>query len=214
MKSSILRSGVALACALGLAACGGGDGDLPLSGSVYGVSKDGTPVQLTKEGLVLQNNGGDDTVVPAPYTSFAFSKNVSTDDEFNITVKSRPSNTEKCEVNNAKARANYYTVQQISVICTVKSHRLVATVNGLTVGGLVLVNGTDRQPVPAGATSVEMASVTEDGAYGVTVLTQPQDLTNPNAPKKQVCTVTNGTGTMGDADSIGKVVVNCVADGT
>jgi hypothetical protein len=211
MKSSILRSGVALACALGLAACGGGDGDLPLSGAVYGVSKDGTPVQLTKEGLVLQNNGGDDTVVPAPYTSFAFSKNVSTDDEFDITVKSKPANVEKCEVNNAKARANYYTIQQISVVCTVKSHRLVATVNGLTVGGLVLVNGTDRQSVPAGATSVEMASVTEDGVYGVTVLNQPQDLTDPNNPKKQVCTVSNGSGIMGANDSIGTVVVNCAA---
>jgi hypothetical protein len=209
MKSSILRSGVALACALGLAACGGGDGDLPLSGNVYGVSKDGVPVQLTKAkgDLVLQNNGGDDTVVPAPYTQFAFSKNVSTDDEFNITVKEWPSNIEKCEVNNPKARANYYTVQQISVICTVKSHKLVVSISNLTSDGLVLVNGTDRQTVPAGKTSVEMASVSEGSPYGVTVLT------NPTKPNVQVCTVSKGSGIMGDTDSIGTVEVTC-ASGT
>ena len=42
MKSSILRAGVvALACALGLSACGGGSGDLYLTGSVLNVTKDG-----------------------------------------------------------------------------------------------------------------------------------------------------------------------------
>lgn len=195
MKSLILRSGVALACALGLAACGGGDGDLDLGGAVYGV---------TKDGLVLQLNGGNDTAVVAPYTSFYFSQRIATDDEFNVTVKSIPSNTEKCEVTNPKARANYYTTQQVYVQCTLKTHRLQVAVNGLTGSGLVLVNGTDRQTAAAGATSVEMANVTQDAPYGVTILTQPAG---------QSCTVANGTGTMGAEDLLGKVVVNCAASG-
>jgi hypothetical protein len=196
MKSSILRAGVvALACALGLSACGGGSGDLYLTGAVYNV---------TKDGLVLQNNGGNDTPVTTPYSSFQFNSRVSTDDQFNVTVKSIPSNAEKCTVNNGKARANYYTIAQISVTCTIKLHKLTASIKNLTGSGLVIVNGADRHDVPVGTASVDMAQVGEDGAYGVTVLTQPAG---------QTCTVSggssgNGSGIMGATDDT-TVTVTC-----
>jgi len=198
MKSSILRAGVvALACALGLSACGGGSGDLYLAGAVYNV---------TKDGLVLQNNGGNDTAVVAPYTSFQFDNRVSTDDQFNITVKSIPSNANACVVNNGKARANYYTIGQISVTCSIKQHALTANIQGLTGSGLVIINGADRHDVPAGTTTVPMATVNEDGAYGVTVLTQPSG---------QTCTVSGGStgtgsGTMGATEDT-TVTVTCAA---
>lgn len=192
MKSSILRAGVALACALGLAACGGGSGDLPLTGYVTGVNKDG---------LVLQNNGGHDVAVVAPYTSFQFNDNVSTDDEFNVTVKAMPSNIESCTVDYGKARANYYTIAQIQVRCSVKLHGLAVTINGLRNSGLVLVNGSDRQEVAAGETTHTMANVPEDAPYGVAILTQPAN---------QTCTVANGSGTIGATDiGPGKIVVSC-----
>jgi len=197
MKSSILRAGVvALACALGLSACGGGSGDLYLAGAV---------VNVTKDGLVLQNNGGDDTAVVAPYTSFQFGNRVSTDDQFNITVKSIPSNANECVVNNGKARANYYTIGQISVTCSIKQHALTANIVGLTTSGLVIINGADRHDVPAGTQTVQMATVNEDGAYGVTVLQQPSG---------QACTVSgggganNGTGTMGATETT-TVTITC-----
>ena len=63
MKSLTLRSSVALACALTLAACGGGGGNLLLSGNVYG---------LTRDGLVLQNNGGAPYVISPSMGTFAF----------------------------------------------------------------------------------------------------------------------------------------------
>ena len=196
MKSSILRAGVALACALGLSACGGGDGDLYLSGAVYNV---------TKEGLVL-TNGGDEVKVESPFTSFQFANRVSTDDAFDIKVKAIPSNASSCTVNNGKARANYYTIYQISVTCTIKTHPLTVKVNGLTTSGLVVVNGADRKDVPVGTTKVDMTPVYEDGAYGVTVLTQPSG---------QTCTVTGGdtntgAGTMGAAEAGEEVTVTCV----
>lgn len=197
MKSSILRAGVvALACALGLSACGGGDGDLYLTGTITGV---------TKDGLVLTNNGGDDLAVLTPYTSFQFGTRVSTDDQFNVQVKSLPSNNQTCVVNNPTARANYYTIAQISVTCTIKQHALTVAVNNLTTSGLVIVNGTDRHDVVAGDTKVTMANVYEDGAYGVTILQQPTG---------QTCTVSGGdngkgSGTVGATDLIGNVVVTC-----
>ena len=198
MKSSILRAGVvALACALGLSACGGGSGDLYLTGAVYNV---------TKDGLVLTNNG-EDLAVTTPYTSFQFNNRISTDDQFNITVKAVPSNVEKltdCTVNNGKARANYYTIAQISVTCTIRKRALTASINNLTTSGLVLVNGADKQTVAAGTPSVAMAGVNEDGPYGVTILQQPAG---------QTCTVSgggngNGSGTMGATEGT-TVTVTC-----
>jgi hypothetical protein len=210
MKSSILRAGVvALACALGLSACGGGSGDLYLAGAVYNV---------TKDGLVLQNNGGDDTNVVAPYTSFQFGNRVSTDDQFNITVRKKPDNADSCVVNNGKARANYYTIGQISVTCTIKQHALTVNVVGLTTSGLVIINGADRHDVsagkdPAGTQTVPMASVSEGAAYGVTVLQQPTGQTctvtggyiDPNKPGD----VGNGTGIMGKTDTT--VTISCAS---
>jgi hypothetical protein len=197
MKSSILRAGVvALACALGLSACGGGSGDLYLTGTVSNV---------TKDGLVLQNNGGDDTPVTTPYTSFQFNNRVSTDDQFNVTVKSIPSNTSECHPINGKARANYYTIAQIAITCTIIQHPLTASIKNLTGSGLVIVNGSDRHDVPAGTASVPMATVYEDGAYGVSVLQQPTG---------QTCTVSggssgNGSGVMGSATEGVTVTVTC-----
>lgn len=201
MKSTILRSGVALACAMSLAACGGG-GDLYLQGAVSGV---------TEDGLVLQNNGGNDTAVTVDsatgyYDMFQFSNRVTTDDTYNITVKSKPSNVEDCTVNNASGHANYYTIQQISVVCTAKQHHLFVNVAGLTTDGLELVNGNDSLPVPAGSTKVQMKDVSQDSPYGVKVLKQPNG---------QTCTVTGGNGTANNgsgkvgADDITNVTVTC-----
>jgi hypothetical protein len=198
MKSSILRaSAVSLACALVLSACGGGSGDLTLGGAVQNV---------TKDGLVLQNNGGNDTAVVAPYTSFQFTNRVSTDDQFNITVKSIPSNASECHVNNGKARANYYSIYQVSVACTIKQHALTVTVNNPTGVGITIVNGSDKKDVAADTkpVSVSMSPVNEDGPYGITVL---------NPPAGHTCTVTggssgNGSGIMG-SDETTTVTVTC-----
>jgi len=193
MKSSILRAGVALACALGLAACGGGDGDLLLQGTIYG--------GVTKDGLILVNNGGDDLAIPANATAFQFSKAISTDDEFDITVKQYPSNVKTCTITNGKARANYYTIAQVSIVCEIKTHPLVVKIQGLTTSGLTLVNGTDSKEVPAGATTQAMNPVYEDGAYGIAILKQPSG---------QTCSVANGTATMGSTDeNNNNVVVTC-----
>jgi hypothetical protein len=197
MKSSIQYAGAALACALALSACGGGSGDLPLTVSILG--------GVTKEGLVLRNEGnGDEVAVPAGAGAVQFSKFLSTDDEFNIVDKSRPSNVEKCTINNGKARANYYTVYTTkpTVFCTIKTHPLSVEIRGLTDAHLVLVNSSDRQVVAANATHVDMAPVPEDGPYVVSVLPQPETDT-------QLCTISGGTGTMSATGPSTAPVVTC-----
>lgn len=193
MKSSFLRAGVAVACALALSACGGGAGDVYLSGSVSGV---------TKDGLVLQNNGGSDLTVPPGASMFTFTQLIGVDSDYNVTVKSSPSNA-SCAVTNGKGNANGFNVSSVVVTCTIFTHALGGTISGLTGNGLVLVNGADRVPVDAGKLSFNMAPVQEDAPYGITVLQQPAG---------QSCSVANGTGTMLKAD-INNVKITCVPTG-
>ena len=192
MKSSYLRAGAALACALALSGCGGGDGDMVLGGYFYGV---------TKPGLVLTNNGGSDLeVIPnaSGTGQFVFKDLVETDSNYNVQVKSKPSNAERCEVARNTGRVAF-DILTVEVVCVINRHELQGTISGLTGSGLVLVNGSDKVEVAAGATSFSMAKVSEDANYGIVILTQPAN---------QTCTVANGIGKMG-ANDVTNVAVSC-----
>jgi hypothetical protein len=200
MKSSYLRVGAAaLACALGLSACGGSSGQLLLGGYVSG---------LTKETLVLQNNGGQDyALTPSALGAsgeFFFPDLVEVDSQYNVTVKSWPTNVEKCDVTNGSGRSAF-NITTVLISCQLKTHALGGTVTGMsTTSPLVLVNGTDKVTVnptstPGTPVTFSMTKVGEDQNYGITVLTNPAD---------RSCTVTNASGTMLNAD-IGNVTVTC-----
>lgn len=190
MKSSYLRAGVALACALGLAACGGGGGEIYLGGSVVG---------LTKDGLVLQNNGGSDLTVPAGASSFVFKDLIRTDSNYNVTVKSQPSNA-SCVVQGGTGNSGAFNVNSVVVVCTTFTHALGGTVSGVAGGDVVVVNGSDKVTIHPGDTTFQMAKVAEEAPYGLTILSQPAGLS---------CNIANGVGKMGTTD-IGNVQVNCV----
>ena len=206
MKNLYLRSAVALACALGLAACGGDDdGTYALQGAVYGVNT---------TGLVLQNNGGQDLVVEPNANSFVFPQLLANNDGFNVTVKSAPANAQKCEVLSGKGTANAYNgTGNISVVCTLNPHNVSGTVSGNTTGDMVLINGSDRITVaanvstftftrdnPADAGKTKIGTVGEGNPYGIQVLTPPPGRT---------CTVEKGTGTILKID-VTDVKVTCV----
>jgi hypothetical protein len=198
MKSSILRTGLALACAVSLASCGGGNtGTLYLAGTFSGV---------TVDGLVLQNNGGADLTVagvsPGGSGSFQFKDLVPSDSIYNVTVKARPSNTESCSVANGSGNTGLYSVGTVVVTCVIFTHKLEGTVTGLGTPTtntndqkLVLINGSNQVTVtPAadgGNVTFAMAPVSQDYPYGITVLFQPTG---------KACTVTNGIGKMGTVD--------------
>jgi hypothetical protein len=192
MIRSPLRAGIALACALSLSACGGGDGDLYVSGSATGV---------TKPGLVLTLNGGGDLAVNQN-GGFIFTELVETDARYEVKVKSVPPNVEKiedCVVTNGTGRA-VFNVTNVFVTCTIRQWALGGSIVGLgDAAGLELVNGNDRVVVPANATTFQMAKVSEESPYGITVLKQPAGRT---------CTVENGSATM-QAGNVTNVVVRC-----
>ncbi len=192
MKSLYLRTGaVALACALGLSACGGSSGQLLLGGTVYGVSKDS---------LVLQNNGAHDVTITSSGTYY-FNDLIGIDEQYHVTVKSWPSNVDHCDVANATGRSAFNVVN-VDVNCVLKTHNISASISGLNgATGLVVVNGTVSVPVPADNTSFPLGKIGEDQPYGFAVLTQPAG---------RICSITNGSGTMGTTD-ISNVAISCVS---
>ena len=198
MKSSYLRAGV-LACAVALSACGGSGDDVLVGGTIYG---------LTKDGLVLQINGGSDQTLVANTSSFYFE--TKSDAAFEITVKANPSNATCAVVSGGKGTTSTFNLSNVIVQCATTTHKLGGTVTGLgNATGLILTNGYDQQAVAPSApaadgsyppAAVNFAPVAEEAPYGVTVLKQPQG---------KVCAVANGIGTMGTTD-ITTLQVNCV----
>jgi hypothetical protein len=195
MKKTYLRAGVAaMACALGLSACGGSSGDLVLGGYISG---------LTKETLVLQNNGAHDyAVTPATLGAnglFYFPDLVGVDEQYNVTVKSFPSNVDHCDVANGSGRSAF-NITTVSITCVLKSHSLGGNVSGLTGGSLVVVNGNDKKEILADGSFTMPTKVGEDVPYGISILSKPDNLT---------CTVANGSATMGTTD-VANVAISCV----
>src|SRR4051812_16867133 len=81
----------------------------------------------------------------------------------------------------------------------VPAHSLGGTVSGLTTSGLVLANGTDTLSVSTGATRFRLpAGLVSGTAYSITVQSQPAG---------QICSIANGSGTMGSADMANTVIV-------
>jgi hypothetical protein len=208
MMRSILRTSVALACAVSLASCGGGNtGTLYLAGTYTGV---------TVDGLTLQNNGGADLAIPGiagGSGSFQFKDLVPSDSIYNVTIKKDangkeilPSNVESCTVTNGSGNTGLYSVGSVLLACTIKTHALTGKVTGLGTGTVVVINGANQVSVTGTGDGVvmdlTMAPVSEAYPYGITVLTQPTGKT---------CTVVNGVGTMGTAN-IDTVRVNCAAN--
>ena len=190
MKSLTLRASVALACALSLAACGGGSGNLLLGGTVS---------NLTREGLVLQNKGGTPLTVAPGSPTFAFPDLLKNDEDFEVTIKSAPPSAD-CTVVNGKGRTGAFNITTVQVNCVTHTYGLSGNISGLgDAEGLVLNNGDDRVTVEKNKTTFSMAKVAEGSLYGITVLVQPTGRT---------CSVQNGTGAMGAAN-VTNVQVTC-----
>lgn len=202
MKNLYLRSAVALACALSLAACGGDDnGTMQLGGTVDGV---------TIAGLVLQNKGGPELKVEPYASTFVFPDLIAGNTEYDITFKSTPSNA-TCKMTNGKGKSSAYNIPLISVNCTLKPHDVKGRIVGLTNGPLVIINGTYRLSIPANKTDFNLrvdakventlvpGQVGETQAYGLSVLQQPPGLT---------CRIDNAVGVMGTAD-VDNILITC-----
>ena len=165
MKNLYLRSMLAAACAVTLAACGGSGGNLYLSGQVS---------NLAKDGLILLNDG-ERLSVPAGQTSFVFTKLIKTDDRYDISIAQQPKGA-VCHITNGSGKATSYSASTAVVSCETNTYPLTGTITGLTAGGLRLVMGPNGTSPLAGTNSYTFEKVADGAKYGITVLTQPTGL--------------------------------------
>lgn len=187
MKAQLIGAAVLAAT---LAACGG------KASFVVGGRIDG----LSNQGLVLQLDGGNDLPVASGATSFSFPNSISYGTEYKVTIKTQPEHM-TCSVANPTGSAGHTTSINVVIGCQQNSYTLGGSVSNLNADGLVIVNGGNGTlSVVKGATSFTMGGTIPVGtAYGLSVY---------NHPTGQTCTITNGSGVMGDANR-NNVQVNC-----
>ena len=162
----------------------------------------GTVVGLQGSGLVLQNNGADD--LAASDGQFTFRSELASGATYNVTVKTQPSNpNQACSVTNARGTIGASDVSNVVVSCSASDFTVGGTVRNLEGTGLVLRNnGGDDVTIDASGTFVFDTALPTGARYDVTVATQPR---NP----EQTCTVSNGSGFVGDGN-VTNIVVDCV----
>ncbi|MBX3688240.1 reprolysin-like metallopeptidase, partial [Dokdonella sp.] len=164
----------------------------------------GTISGLLGSGLSLQINGGS----PVPMSSngpYSFPPLVD-GSPYHVRVVGQPSGpTQSCSVANYHGTLDGASVNNVDVTCTggPATYSVGGNVSGLTGAGLVLwLNaGAQSLPVSANGAFTFPTGLLGGANYAVTVGTQPAG---------QLCSVSNGSGTIGSAN-VTNVAVSCAA---
>lgn len=149
----------------------------------------GNVTDLNSNGLVLQNNGGDDLNILFS-GGFSFSTPLVDTSTYAVTVSAQPNDPiqQTCSVINGSGTLAGSNVTDVSVECITNTYTIGGAVAGLTGSGLVLQNNaSDDLPIPADGPFNFSTPLDDGSSYTVTVSTQP---VTPN----QNCAVTNGNG--------------------
>jgi hypothetical protein len=167
----------------------------------------GTVSGLAGTGLSLSLNAGAQTLPVGANGSFTFPTGLANGAAYAVTVGTQPSTpAQTCTVGNGSGNIAGANVTNITVTCATnppQTYSVGGNVSGLGGSGLVLSLNAGAQTLPVSANgSFTFPTALADGsAFAVTVLTQP---TSPI----EVCTVTNGSGTIAGANVTG-VTVTC-----
>lgn len=185
------KPALALALLHVLTACGGA-GDATVGGTLSGL-----PTSAT---VTLQNNGGDNLVVSAN-GRYWFGSLLASGKAYAVTVLVQPVGA-SCSVSNASGTIDSVgnDITNADVACTATAS-VTGTVSGLASGtSVTLVNGSLSLAVASNGAFAFPGVLQPGAAYAVTVGVQPVG---------QICTVTNGTGTVVSGTATG-IVVTCV----
>lgn len=158
---------------------------------------------LLGQGLVLQNNGGDDLTQNADGT-FAFATKLGGGAAYAVTVKTQPTTpSQTCAVANGTGTVGAADVSNVAVTCTTDTFTVGGNVSGLPAGTSVVLtnNGGDDLTQNADGAFTFATKVASGAAYEVAVKTQPTGA---------FCGVASGSGNVTDA-AISNVAITCVA---
>jgi hypothetical protein len=153
--------------------------------------------------VVLANQGADELVVTTNGT-FVFAGRVQAGLAYAITVKTQPEG-QTCAVSNAEGVASA-NVSDVSVRCSdlpAARYTVGGTITGLPAGGKVVLQnrGGDDLAVTANGGFTFPSALASGAPYAVSV---------KSAPDAQTCAVSNGAGTIGQAN-VSAVQVTCAA---
>ena len=162
----------------------------------------GTVSGLAGTGLVLRDNGSDDLVVSAN-GSFTITTGLPGGAAYSVTVVSQPSSpSQSCVVTAGSGTVATGDIKTVMIDCTTNSYTVGGMVSGLTGEGLVLRdNGRDELAVIANGPVRFATPLAAGAAYEITIMSQP-------ASPPQICNVTRGSGTVGDAN-VTSIVIAC-----
>jgi len=200
--AAVLKTTLFISLVAWLAGCGGGGGGggAPVLPATYTIG--GTVSGLaTGNTVVLQNNGGDSWTVFAD-GAFQFGTPVADGTSYDVTILVQPFG-QTCTVANGTGTISGADITSIAVNCVTNTYTVSSIVSGLAAGNSVVLqnNSGDNLTVNTDGTHAFATALVSGDTYAVTVLTQP---TTPN----QVCTVSNGSGTIINFDIT--VTVSCV----
>jgi sugar lactone lactonase YvrE len=156
--------------------------------------------------LALQDNGGDNLSITTN-SNYTFATQVPFNGPYAVTVLTQPTG-QTCTVKNLGLGSTTGTVQgpvNMTVQCTnntYTTYTIGGTLSGLSGTVTLQDNGGDDLPLSANGSFTFATPVNNNGAYNVTVLTQPTG---------QTCSVTSGSGTA--TANVSNVAVSCVASG-
>ena len=165
----------------------------------------GTVSGLSGTGLMLQDNGGNNLLVTAGATSFAFTTNIASGSNYSVAVASQPSSPwQTCVPTSGSGAVGNANVTSVKITCTTNTYTIGGTISGLSGTGLTLQdNGGNNLPVSAGTTGFAFTTSIASGSnYNVTVSSQPS---NPS----QFCALTSGSGPVTSANITG-IQVACI----
>ena len=150
--------------------------------------------------VTLVNAGGmaDQQTVTAD-GSFTFGTSVAFNGSYAVTVATQPTG-QTCTVSNGSGAGVTANIANVTVNCSTNTYTVSGTVAGLAGGRQVTLrnNGANPTTVNANGAFSFSTQVAYNGAYAVTVGTQPTG---------QTCTVSNGSGTVTGA--VTNVSVTC-----
>ncbi|MEP6512192.1 MAG: proprotein convertase P-domain-containing protein, partial [Dokdonella sp.] len=171
--------------------------DVTCTTNTYTVGGDVTG--LVGGSVSLQLNGGA-TVTVSVNGQFTFLP-LADGSAYAVTVLTQPGTpAQTCSVANGTGTVAGADVTNVLVTCVANTHSIGGTVSGLLGSGLVLqLNGSTNLPISADGTFT-FGQFADGTAYVVTVSAQPSG-------PVQVCTVSNGSGTLAGTDSA--ITVTC-----
>ena len=163
----------------------------------------GTVNGLSGAGLVLQNEGGE-TITVGASGSFTFPTPVASGKPYAVTVKTQPTGpSQTCSVSSGSGVVDSGPVTSVVVTCSSTTFPVSVLAEGIQGAGLTLtLNGGDPLGLSADGTFAFATPVASGAPYDVEVSVQPVGPT-------QLCTIGNGTGTVGDGPVTG-VTVSCI----